>query len=128
MPLRLQKGPLASFLLLLGGLTACAPPIPSGGFDAPDPASRIYAAVRVAAAFGETGARPDEATLRDLVEMLLSTDPAERLVAGDTLELVTGEDFGFDAADPFVQRVAAADRWAAWVGRSTPEESRGGSS
>ena len=128
MPRRLQNRLLASSLLLLGGLTACAPPIPSGGFDAPDSASRIYAAVRVAAAFGETGARPDQATLRDLVQMLLSTDPAERLVAGDTLELVTGEDLGFDASDPLVRRLAAADRWAAWVVDSTPDDARGGAS
>ena len=101
---------------LLAGLpTGCAPPIPSGGFDAPDPASRIYAAVRVAEEFGRDPRMPDRATLEHLVAMLLSADPAERLIAGDTLRLVTGKDLGYDPSAPLPVRAAAADRWAAWV-------------
>ena len=93
----------------------CAPPIPSGGFDAPDPASRIYAAVAVAQEFERTGARPDHVVLEDLVAMLISADPAERLVASDTLRLVTGRNFGYLPYATMPERRVAADRWADWV-------------
>ena len=107
---------------LMAGLpTGCAPPIPSGGFDAPDPASRIYAAVRVAEEFGRDPRMPDRATLEHLVAMLLSADPAERLIAGDTLRLVTGKELGYDPSAPLPVRAAAVDRWAAWVRTLPPE-------
>ena len=93
----------------------CAPPIPSGGFNAPDPASRIYAAVAVAQQFERTGALPDHAVLEDLVAMLISADPAERLVASDTLRLVTGQNFGYLPYAPMPERRVAANRWADWV-------------
>jgi hypothetical protein len=93
----------------------CAPPIPDGGFDAPDPASRIYAAVRVAATFDRTGIRPDRATLEQLVVMLGSADPAARFVASSTLETIAGTDFGYHASDPLPERRDAANRWRMWV-------------
>lgn len=122
MPRRLQNGLLASVLLLLGAMPSCAPPVPSGGFGAPDPASRIYAAVGVAEEFDQTGVRPDETTLENLVKMLVSADPAERFIAGNTLQLVTGQDLGFDASAPFAERTAAAERWADWIGEGAPVE------
>ena len=106
---------MACILLLHGAVPACAPPIPSGGFQAPDPASRIYAAVQVASDFGRTQVRPDRDTLKNLIEMLLSSDAAERLVAGDTLKLVTGVDLGYDPSAPLVERVAEVQRWRAWL-------------
>ena len=116
---RLQPGFLACLLLLSGAATSCAPPIPSGGFSAADPASRIYAAVQVAADYQRTGIGPSRLTLQNLIEMLLSADPAERLVAGDTLKLVTGTDLGYDASAPLVERQAAIQRWKAWL-QETP--------
>ena len=98
-------------MMLLG----CAPPIPVGNFQGPDPASRIYAAVGVARSFERDGVQPDRATLEDLIQMLPSADPAERLVAADTLRLVTGVDLGFRASDPLPLRVAATDRWVRWA-------------
>jgi len=95
--------------------TGCAPPIPDGGFDGPDPASRIYAAVRVAATFERTGVRPDRDTLEDLVIMLSSADPAARFIAGETLTQIAGTDLGFHPAAPLAERMAAADRWRSWV-------------
>ncbi len=95
--------------------TGCAPPIPDGGFDAPDPASRIYAAVRVASEFERTGIRPDRTTLQNLVIMLASSDPATRFVASETLQRIAGTDLGYHPSAPLPERTLAADRWRAWV-------------
>ena len=111
--------------VLVAWLGACAPPIPSGGFDAPDPASRIYAAVRVAEAFDRTGIRPDRETLEQLVIMLGSSDPAARFIASNTLTRVSGVDLGFHPSAPLPERVAAVDRWQAWI-ETLPTESESG--
>ena len=79
------RGALLSGAAVLVLLTGCAPPIPDGGFNAPDPASRLYAAAQVAANWSsiqppEDRKRPPIATLQQLVVMLESSDPAERLV------------------------------------------------
>ncbi len=104
----------------------CAPPIPVGNFHSPDPASRIYAAVEVARGFERDGVQPDRGTLEELIQMLPSADPAERLVAADTLRLVTGVDLGYRASDPLPLRAAATDRWVRWT-RSLPSpEKKGG--
>ena len=118
----------AALLLLL--LTGCAPPIPDGGFDAPDPASRIYAAVRVADKWSsitppQDRSRPSIATLQQLVVMLESSDPAERLVASETLRMVTGEDFDYEASAPLPERFLAVNRWRAWVDSLAPPPSSG---
>lgn len=98
----------------------CAPPIPSGGFEGPDPASRIYAAAEVAKTYQATGVEPTHAALRHLVTMLVSSDPAERLVAVDTLRLVTGRSFGYRPYDPLSERRMAADRWSTWIQHDAP--------
>jgi hypothetical protein len=118
----------AALLLLL--LTGCAPPIPDGGFNAPDPASRIYAAARVAEEWSSTTPpedriRPSIATLQQLVVMLESSDPAERLVASETLRMVTGEDFNYEASAPLPERFLAVNRWRAWVDSLAPPASSG---
>ena len=101
------------FIPVLGW--GCAPPIPDGGFRGPDPASRIYAAVGVAQEFQRTGEKPARPILGDLVQMLISADPAERLVASDTLRLVTGKNFGYLPYAPLAERRVAAERWTTWV-------------
>ena len=113
---------LRSLSGVLATLTAlgCAPPIPDGGFDAPDPASRIYAAVGVAKRWNsttppESRVRPPKKTLQHLVVMLQSSDPVARLIAGDTLKLVTGRNFGFDPSGATPARFEAVERWRAWV-------------
>jgi hypothetical protein len=120
---------------LLGGaaglilLAACAPPVPDGGFNAPDPASRIYAAAGVAADWASTEPpearrRPAIGTLRHLVVMLESSDPAERLVAAETLRMVTGEDFDYEASAAAPIRFLAVNRWRAWVDSLAPASAR----
>ena len=126
MPCWLHPGFIACILLLCGAVPACAPPVPSGGFQAPDPASRIYAAVQVASDYGRTQVPPDRATLKNLIEMLLSSDPAERLIAIDTLNLVTGVDLGYDPSAPLVERVAKVQRWKAWLEETPPLTDPGG--
>ena len=125
MPPRLQSGFILCLLLLAGAVPACAPPIPSGGFEAADPASRIYAAVRVASDYDRTGVEPDHGTLQQLIEMLLSADPAERLVAGDTLKLVTGVDLGYEPSAPLVERVVQVQRWKTWLDQKSSDRSSG---
>ncbi len=49
-----------------------------------------------------------------LIELLDSSDPAERLVAIGALRSITGENHGYRIADPPTVRAAAADRWEAW--------------
>lgn len=117
-----RLGGVLGTLIVVG----CAPPIPNGGFDAPDPASRIYAAVEVAKRWNSTQppearVRPPKATLQHLVVMLQSSDPAARLIAGDTLELVTGREFGFDPSGSPPARAEAAARWRVWV-ETLPDE------
>lgn len=108
---------LSGSAIALSGILShgCAPPIPVGDFQSPDPASRIYAAVGVAQAYERDGKQPDRRILEDLIQMLPSADPAERLVAADTLRLVTGVDLGYRASDPLPLRVAATDRWVRWA-------------
>ncbi|MGI9431571.1 MAG: hypothetical protein ACR2PQ_05120 [Myxococcota bacterium] len=69
---------------LLGG--ACATPLTTGGFDAANPAAKLYAMERAA----RTG---DTSELPKIVAELDSDDPAVRLVAIETLEELTGESF-----------------------------------
>ena len=76
--------------------------------------------MQVAADYQRTGVQPGRLTVQNLIEMLLSADPAERLVAGDTLKLVTGTDLGYDASAPLVERQAAIQRWKAWL-EETPD-------
>lgn len=122
MPRRIEARVRWIALATAATLAGCAPPIPSGGFDAPDPASRIYAAVRVASEFDRTGRRPDRETLEQLVLMLGSADPAARLVASDTLTRVSGVNLGYHPSAPLPERAAAVDRWRAWVDALPAEE------
>ena len=55
--------------------------------------------------------------------MLQSSDPAARLISGDTLKLVTGRDFGFKASASPPVRFEAAARWRTWVD-TLPDETR----
>ena len=122
------RGVLLSGAAVLVLLTGCAPPIPDGGFNAPDPASRLYAAAGVAAKWSsiqppEDRVRPSITTLQQLVVMLESSDPAERMVASETLQMVTGKDFGYEASDPLPERFLAVNRWRSWVDSLSPPHS-----
>lgn len=56
----------------------------------------------------------DWSAVPGLIELLDSSDPAERLVAIGALRSITGENHGYRIADPPAIRAQAADRWAAW--------------
>lgn len=56
----------------------------------------------------------DWSAVPGLIELLDSSDPAERLVAAGALRSITGENHGFRIADPPAIRGQAVDRWAAW--------------
>jgi len=98
--------------------TACAPPVSSGGFDAPDPASRIYAI--------ERAMRTDDVSKTPLiVEQLDSDDPAVRFLAIGALEKLTGETYGYHYDDPPYLREPAIQRWVAYVNETFPHDADG---
>ncbi len=100
------------------GATACAPPVSTGGFDAPDPASRIYAI--------ERAMRTNDVSRTPLiVEQLDSDDPAVRLMAIAALQELTGETYGYHYDDPPYLREPAIQRWVAYVDENFPDNPDG---
>lgn len=101
---------------LLGAMSGCAPPVSQGGFDAPDPASKIYAiedAVR----------HNDRSEIQYIVEQLDSDDPAVRLVAISALQRLTGETYGYCHYAPRADREESVRRWAKECQRLGSDES-----
>ena len=94
--------------LILSGmalaLIGCAPPASQGGFDSPNPASRLYAIEKAVH-------HDDQAAVEDLVILLDSVDPAARLMAIEALSRLTGETYGYRYDDDRVDRDAAIVRW-----------------
>lgn len=118
-----MRTPIVS-LLASTVLLGCAPPIPDGGFDAPDPASRAYALVRLVRTYRgpeatQTGT-PPKAELAQVVEMLDSSDPMERFLASDALRELTGQQMGYQPAAPLPVRAVAVNRWKTWL-QSQPD-------
>ncbi len=98
---------VATALAIVSGLLAgCAPAVSTGGFDAPDPASKLYA-IEAAVRTNNRDAAPA------IVEQLDSDDPAVRLVAITALERLTGETHGYCYCAPVDERREAIDRWVA---------------
>ena len=101
------------------GLAGCAPPIPDGGFDAPDPASRAYALIRLVRSYRGPEAThqgiPPARELEPVVAMLDSADPMNRFLASEALRDLTGEDLGYEPTAALPVRALAARRWQAWV-------------
>ena len=93
----------------LGG---CADPGSAVGFDEADPAARLRA-VREAGR-EEKGDREGGRTQRELVEMLDSDDPAERMLAIRALERLTGQTLGYEHAAGEAERREAVERWVEW--------------
>lgn len=56
----------------------------------------------------------DASSVPDLIRMLGSDDPGERLVAIRTLERLTGTDRGYDHAASEAARREAVRRWETW--------------
>ncbi|QOJ01478.1 MAG: hypothetical protein HRU70_13685 [Phycisphaeraceae bacterium] len=78
------------------------------GLASNDPQKR-FEAISAAAARGDRSAVPG------LVRRLDSDDPAERLLAINALERITGERLGYDHAAPKAERSKAVERWARWA-------------
>ncbi len=97
--------PFASVVLVLGG---CQGPGLGAGFDAPDPAAQIHAALRAA----KDG---DRTSIPHLIDMLESEDQAARVMAISTLERFTGGRLGYDHAAPPRERGAMVARWRDWL-------------
>lgn len=100
--------PLATLATLALALAECAPPVSRGGFDAPDPASKIFAIER-AMRGGDSSAVPA------LVEQLDSDDPLVRMMAIEALRELTDTTCGYRFDDPPLARREAIRRWVAWL-------------
>lgn len=96
---------LAGVVLPILAAGGCAPEAAS--FDSREPGARLEASFK--AVESRDGASTDE-----LIRMLQSDDPAERLVAIRSLERLTGQTLGYDHAGPEAEREAAVERWVAW--------------
>lgn len=104
-----------AFATMMFVLMACAPPVSEGGFNAPDPASKIYAiedAVR----------QNDRSELPYIVEQLDSDDPAVRLVAITALQRMTGKTYGYHHYAPRREREESVRRWAVECKRLATEQ------
>jgi len=77
------------------------------GFDSPEPAARMEAAV-------DAVARNDRKAIPDIIALLDSDDPATRMVAIRSLERLTGQTLGYSHAAPKADRLKAIDRWVNW--------------
>ena len=95
--------------MVLAAGAGCVP-IPKG-FDSPEPAARIEAAVQAAGA-GDADAIPD------LIALLDSDDPATRLVSINALHRLTGQTLGYVHAAPPEEREAAVVRWVEWYNQN----------
>jgi len=85
----------------------CSQPALSPSFESGVPAERTMAATEAA--------RTDDASkVPQLITMLGSEDPAQRMIASDALERITGQTLGYDFADPEPRRNEAIARWRAW--------------
>jgi HEAT repeat protein len=104
----------------LAGLGSCAPAATEGGFDAANPAAKLYAIQRA-------GLREDRSKIPQLIEQLDSDDPAVRLFAIEALERMTGERRGYKPYDPPHRRAEAVDRWVQAHRPADPPDSADGS-
>jgi hypothetical protein len=106
---RVRAGTL-SLLLIAAAQSACSSP--PGGFDSPEPASRLYAVT-------DAARTEDRSSIPSLIAFLDSDDPAVRMFSIRTLEQLTGQTLGYDHSAPEWERRPAVDRWIDWY-RSQP--------
>jgi hypothetical protein len=88
---------------MLGG---CSPSLAT--WESPEPAGRVQ---RILKAVRED----DKAAVPQLIRSLRSDDPLVRMVAGDALIRLTGEDFGYRYDQSETDRTAAMKRWESWL-------------
>jgi len=100
------------------GLVGCADPDSAVGFHEAGPEARVRA-------IRQAGNRDDKKAIPDLIELLQSDDPAERLLSIRTLEKMTGQTLGYDHTAGQEQRREAAKRWADWYSKNADKISAG---
>lgn len=100
---------LGKTFVTLGALAVggCGGPAFEAGFRSVDPQERT-------AALLESVRTDDGESIPDLIIMLESGDPAQRMLAADALRRLTGEDLGYRHYDPPAARAIAADAWRRW--------------
>ena len=95
-------------MTVLMGSACSAPPVEKGGFESPDPASKMYAIERAART-------RDSTAIPQLIEQLDSDDPVVRLLAISALRRLTGQTFEYHYEDPPYLREPAVQRWVTAV-------------
>lgn len=111
------SGVFAAVSLAMGTLLGGCIPSAKTAFDSPAPSKRLDAIV-------DAAAKNDRSSTAQLVEMLKSEDPAERMLAIRTLERITQQTHGYRHQDPEWKRLQAINRWEAWLESEdgSPEE------
>lgn len=96
-----------SLLLALAASSACAPPAShtQATLRSEEPASRLYAIQRA-------GSEQDRNAVPHLIDLLESSDPAERMLAIHALERITGRRLGYNPYAPPEERHTQAQAWA----------------
>ena len=111
-PARRPRAGVAGVLGLMPlALAGC--PSSSIAFDSPSPLHR-------ALAIAEADPATDPAALAGLIAALDSADPAERLIAINRLEAITGQRFGYRSEASAAQRAGALERWRTWYEGQQP--------
>lgn len=90
-----------------GCLAGCSMPAQRADFSSNDPQERTLAVAKAAR-------DEDRRSVPQLIQVLQSTDPAERMLAIETLERITGQTLGFEYWAPAPARREAIERWQAW--------------
>lgn len=88
-------------------LPACSIPPEEQGFASSSPQAR-------ARALGVAVADDDQAAIPNLITMLGSDDPAQRMLAIRALEQMTGQTLGYQHDAPEPSRQEAIRAWVAW--------------
>lgn len=96
----------------MGILPASCGPSFESGFASIDPQERT-------AALLQAGRDQDRASIPQIILLLDSSDPAERMLAGDLLLELTGEDFGYRHYDSPMRRAQAVRQWQTWWNNGT---------
>jgi len=89
-------------------LAGCSPPV-DARFESPDPQGRTMALARAAERRSEAAE-----DLRQMIALLDSADPAQRMLSIRALERATGQTLGYRHYEAEPERLAAQERWAAW--------------
>ncbi len=85
----------------------CAGPALEPGFDSIDPQERTAALI-------DAARDKDRTAIPQLIVMLESDDPAERMLASETLRRLTGMNFDYHHADPAWRREKPVLAWRRW--------------